>query len=86
MERNETLLLKTRLRNGLVSFEESDVHFRYGNWQIPPHMVESLKEEHKSTPAADLIISFKDGSLHCRVKIGSKDKITNFVSRELNLA
>ena len=86
MERNETLLLKTRLRYGQASFKENDVHFRYANWQIPPHIVGNLKEEHKSTPGADVIISLKDGKLHCRVKIGQKDKITNFVSRELNLA
>lgn len=86
MERNETLLLKTRLRYGRASFAENDVHFRYANWQIPSHIVWRLKEEHKSTPGADVIISSKDGKLHCRVKIGQKDKITNFVSRELNLA
>ena len=86
MERDETLLLKTRLRYGHVSCQESDVHFRYGNWQIPQCIFETLKEEHKSTPSADLIISFKDGKLRCRVKIGRKDAITNFASRELNLA
>ena len=86
MERDETLLLKTRLRYGKVSFQESDVHFRYGNWQIPQYIFEILEEEHKSTPSADLIISFKDGKLRCRVKIGRKDAITNFASRELNLA
>ena len=69
MERNETLLLKTRLRYGEASLEETDVHFRYANWQIPPHIVRSLKEEHMSTPGADVIISLKDGKLHCRVKI-----------------
>ena len=85
MERNETLLLKTRLRNGQVSFEESDVHFRFGDWQIPQHIVESLKEEHKSTSGADLIISFTNESLCCRVNIGKKDRITNSAAKELNL-
>ena len=85
MEENETLLLKTRLLDGQASFQESDVHFRFGNWQIPPHIVEGLKE-YKSTSAADLIISLKDGSLRCRVNIGHKDKIINFASRGLSLS
>ena len=84
MGRNETLILKTRLHYGQVSFAEDDVHFRHGNWQIPPHIVESLREKHKSTAGADLIISFKDGRLCCKVQIGKKDKITNFTTREFN--
>ena len=85
MEKNETLLLKTRLRYGEASFKENDVHFRYANWQIPPHIVSSLKEEYKSTPGADVIISSKDGKLRCKVKIGRKDKITNIVTKEFSL-
>ena len=72
MERNETLLLKTRLLYGQASFAENDVHFRHGNWQIPPHIVESLREKHQSTAVADLIISSKDGRLCCKVQIGKK--------------
>ena len=87
MERNETLLLKTRLRYGQASFAENDVHFRFGNWQIPQCIFEILKKEHNSTPRADLIISaLEDGKLRCRVKIGKRDKITNFVTRQVNLA
>ena len=84
MERNETLLLKTRLRYGQASFAENDVHFRYANWQIPPHIVSSLKEENKATAGADVIISSKDEILRCKVKIGKKDKITNFAPRGLS--
>ena len=85
MERNETLLLKTRLCYGEASFKENDVHYRYANWQIPPHIAGSLKEKHKSTAVADVIISSKDGKLRCKVKIGKKDKITNIVTRELSV-
>ena len=71
MERNETLLLKTRLRYGQISYAENDVYFKFGNWQIPQCIFESLKEEHKSTPSADLIISaLEDGKLRCRVNMG----------------
>ena len=86
MERNKTLLLKTRLLYGEASFAENDLHYRFANWQIPPHIVSSLKEEHKSTPVADVIISSKDETLRCRVKIAKIAKITNFASRGLNLA
>ena len=87
MERNETLLLKTRLCYGQISYAENDVHFRFGNWQIPQCIFEILKEEHKSTPSADLVISaLEDGKLRCRVKIGKMDKITNFATRQVNLA
>ena len=40
---NDTLMLKTRIRYGQVSFQESDVHFRQGTWQIPQYIVENLK-------------------------------------------
>lgn len=37
---NEHLLFKTRVYQGVVSFDESDVHFRLGNWEI---LVTSLR-------------------------------------------
>ena len=75
MERNETLLLKTRLRYGQASLAENDVHFRFRNWQIPQCIFEILKKEHNSTPSANLIISaLEDGKLRCRVKIGKRNK------------
>ncbi|KAJ7369500.1 hypothetical protein OS493_038522 [Desmophyllum pertusum] len=77
---NETLQLKTRLRYGLVSFQEDDVHFRFGDWQIPQHIVDSLKQEYLATPCADLcIISDEKGqNFRCTVTIGKKDRILNY--------
>ncbi|KAJ7369499.1 hypothetical protein OS493_038521 [Desmophyllum pertusum] len=37
MAANETLMLKTRLRYGLVSFQEDDVHFRLEIGKSPAH-------------------------------------------------
>ena len=51
---NETLLLKTRIRYGLVSFRESDVQVRYENWEIPQCIRETLEAEYCSTPCGDL--------------------------------
>ena len=80
---NECLQLKTRIRNGLVSFDESDVHFRFGNWEIPQHIVESLKEEYYATPCGELyILSDEKGNLRCIVKfLGKFDRIRTFVNK-----
>ena len=47
---NETLKLKTRIRKGLVSFQDNDVDFRYGSFRIPQEVIDKLKEEHCATP------------------------------------
>ncbi|XP_020605395.1 uncharacterized protein LOC110044222 isoform X2 [Orbicella faveolata] len=80
---NETLLLKTRIRNGLVSFEENDVHFRHGNWQIPQHITESFKAEYSSTPKGELwIISDDKQNLRCIIKIGTLNKMFTYVKKK----
>ena len=53
---NESLVLKTRIYKGLVSLDESDVHYRFGKWEIPQHIVESLKVEYCATPCGELYI------------------------------
>ena len=80
---NETLLLKTRIRNGLVSFQESDVHFRYGNFRIPQKIIDKLKEEYCSTPCGELcIISDEKGNLRTEVKIGKIDRFRTFLNKQ----
>jgi len=82
---HETLLLKTRIRNGLVSFQDSDVHFWYGNWEIPQDIKERLEAEYRSTPCGDLfIISDEKQTLRSIVKIGKKNKIITFVKNVKN--
>jgi len=79
---NETLLLKTRIREGLVSFQESDIHFRRGNWQIPPYIVESLKNEHRSTPSGVLyIISDDREKIRQVVKVNPLNRVRSAVNK-----
>ena len=40
---NETLVLKTRICEGLVSFQENDVDFRYGIFQIPQDVIKKIE-------------------------------------------
>ena len=53
---NETLMLKTRIRKGLVSFQENDVDFRYGSFGIPQEIINELKEKHCATTCGELYI------------------------------
>ena len=57
---NGTLMLKTRILYGEVSFQESDVHFRHGTWQIPKNIVDRFKEEYWATPSGLLYIISDD--------------------------
>jgi len=78
---NETLMLKTRIRNGQVSFQESDVDFRHGTWQIPQYIVESLKEEYCLTPRGEFyIISDDRENLRQVVKVGTISRVCSAIS------
>lgn len=50
LDYNETLMLKTRIVDGRVSFQESDVHYMFKNWQIPQHIIECMEKEYWATP------------------------------------
>ena len=79
---NETLQLKTRIRNGEVSFQEGDVFFRYGNFQIPQDIAGGLRDEYYQTPCGDLyIISNEKWDLRCIVKIGTINRMRTFVNK-----
>jgi len=79
---NETLMLKTRICYGKVSFQESDVHFRHGTWQIPQYIVESLKEKYRATPSGDLyIISDDREQLRVVVKIGAVNRARSALNK-----
>ena len=81
---NETLMLKTRIRKGLVSFQEDDVHFMYGNFQTPQGIIDKLKEEYCSTPCGDLyIISDEKQNLRSIVKIGNIDRVRTFLNKQV---
>ena len=79
---NETLKLKTRIRKGLVSFQDNDLDFRCGSFRMPQEVIDKLKEEHWATPCGVLhIISDEIGNLRSIVKIGKLDRFLTFVNK-----
>ena len=65
-----TLLLKTRLRHGKISYDAKDVEERKEGWTAPQKMAEQLLERWQSTTNAELRISknTKTGDHHIVVK------------------
>ena len=81
---NETLMLKTRIRQGLVSFQENDVDFRYGSFRIPQEIINHLKKKHYATTCGELyIILDKQRNLRIIVKIAGR--IDQFLTSVKNL-
>ena len=67
MADNDLLLLKTRVKNGVVSFHEDDIEARYpADWQVPVYILEDLKR--KASNGKLFIISDEKGNLRCTVK------------------
>ena len=70
---NRTVMLKTRLRYGQISMEESDLEFIYPQWEIPRIIIERLKREFWKTPDGELsVFSDGNGNLRCEVLTGQK--------------
>ena len=67
MADNDLLLLKTRVRNGLVSFHEDDIEARYpADWEVPVYILEDLDK--KKSNGKLFIISDEKGNLKCHIK------------------
>lgn len=80
---NETLMLKTRIREGQVSFQDTDVHFRYRNYRVPQDIIDKLKKKYCATPCGELcIISDEKGNLRTNVKIGKIDRFRTFLNKQ----
>ena len=70
MDVNDSLMLKTRIRYGKVSFKREDVEFTYPGWVIPQHLVESLERKQFATHNGELfVISDEKGNLKSTVRI-----------------
>ena len=68
----EKVVLKTRVRNGEISLEESDVQFLREN--IPQHILDRVKATFTGKPYGDLyVISDDAGKFRSVVKRGVKD-------------
>ena len=66
MKDNDVLLLKTRIRKGLVSLHEDDVHVRYPGWTLPVDILEDLKR--KEADGNLFVIVDEKGNLRCTVR------------------
>ena len=68
LDADEQLIMKTRVCNGEVSFEEGAVQFKYGNVCIPQHIIDGFRSLDKK-PNGDLyIILHKSGNFRSVVK------------------
>ena len=54
---DEQLILKTRVCNGEVSFEDVAVQFKYGNVRIPQHIIDGFRAQDKKANGDLYIIS-----------------------------
>ena len=65
----DVLVLKTRIRQGRISYATEDVLFCYPDWVIPEHIEESLR--YKSSTTANGVLSIysnTDGKLRATVQ------------------
>ena len=65
---DEQLIMKTRVCNGEVSFEDVAVQFKYGNKCIPQHIINGFKALDKKRNGDLYIISDNSGNFRCVVK------------------
>ena len=76
----ETVILKTRVRNGEISLEESDVQFLREN--IPQHIRDDLQATFTGKPYGDLYVILDDaGKFRSVVKSGVKDRTFEFLAQ-----
>ena len=61
---NETLMLKTRVRFGKVSFEKNDLEYLHPGWKIPSFITESLKRQASNGELS--VFSDEKGNLRCK--------------------
>ena len=82
MADNDLLLLKTRVRNGLVSFHEDDIEARYpADWRVPGYILEELKR--KGSNGKLFIISDEKGNLKSCIKPEKKDRFAGARNKAL---
>ena len=67
---DEQLILKTRVCNGEVSFEDVAVQFKYGNVRIPQHIIDGFRAQNKKANGDLYIISNESEHFRCVVKSG----------------
>ena len=81
MADNELLLLKTRVRKGVISFHEDDVKFRYSGWKVPEYILEDLKRN--ASTGRLFIVSDQKGNLRCIIQSKAKGRAKGAKGRVL---
>lgn len=83
-EPTEKLVLKTRIREGKVSFEDDDVQFKYSNLYIPQHIIDGFPQEENGKVVC--IFSDSEENFRCVVKRKSAgEKVTEFAKDQFFL-
>ena len=81
---NETVVLRTRIRYGVVSMEKGDLEFIYPDWKTPEYLKESLKREYWATPNAKLfVISDEKGELRFLAVVDLTNRAYGGIRRKL---
>ena len=82
--KNETVVLKTRLRNGVISRDKGKLEFIYPGWKTPKYLMEHLMKKYHSCSDRELyVISNEKGDLRGLVfKEGCIENIKNFFGIE----
>ena len=75
-----TLILKTRLRHGKISYDEKDVDYRIEGWTAPEKMVDELSLKWRPTIDAELRVYREKQTGNLRF-IVNEDKDTHQMSR-----
>ena len=75
-----TLLLKTRLRYGRISYDDKDVVERLQGWIPPKKIADDLREKWYSTTNAELLIYQENETSKYRVVVNDGLQILQFLS------
>ena len=80
-----TLLLKTRLRHGMISYREEDVIIWMEGWEPPKEIEDSLMKKWRSTAVAELLIYQENLGARYKVVVKKGSWITQLSGRLKNI-
>lgn len=83
MADNELVVLKTRVRKGVVSFDKKDLEFCYPGWPVPTYISEDLKR--KEANGKLFIIANSEGNLRRIIQSETMDKLASAKDTFLDL-
>ena len=81
MADNDLLLIKTRVRKGIVSFHEDELKSRYSGWNVPEYILKDLKRN--ASTGKLFIVSDEKGSLRCIIQNKGKRRAKSARGRVL---